>query len=133
MPKREKRRKVKFRGKRRCGRGNVKNRRGAGCRGGVGGAGLQKHRFTWITKYDPGHFGVGGFKRRNAKKVPSINLYEINTMADKGKLNEGKFEFEGKVLGCGELRHPVSLKALSWSKRAEEKIKKAGGEIAKLE
>ncbi len=137
MPGRTRKKIHSKRGTRRCGYGNVKNKRGAGCKGGVGGAGLSKHKFTWITRYDPGHFGVPGFARRNAKRAPAINLYELNSMAEKGKLKASgeryAFEFRGKVLGTGELRHALSLKAFAWSKKAEEKIKKAGGEIAKLE
>lgn len=137
MPRRKERRIKSKRGTRRCGYGNVKNRRGAGCKGGVGGAGLSKHKFTWVTKNDPGHFGVPGFSRRNAEEAPAINLYEINSMIEKGEIKASgekySFEFKGKVLGTGSIRHPVSLKARSWSKKAEEKIKKAGGEIAELE
>ena len=32
----------------------------------------------------------------------------------------------GKVLGDGELTHPITIAALAFSKSAEEKIKKAG-------
>jgi ribosomal protein L18E len=48
---------------------------------------------------------------------------------------EGKFHFEfrGKILGSGGLRHPIVLKALSWSKIAERKVKESGGELSKLE
>ncbi len=35
----------------------------------------------------------------------------------------------GKVLASGELDHPVTIAALSFSKQAEEKIKKAGGKL----
>lgn len=134
---RKERQKKNYLGLRSFGRGNVKNRRGSGNKGGHGAAGLHKHRFTWITKNDPDYFGKFGFVRPNRKDVEVINLYEINNQIRANKLEkkEGKtyFEFSGKILGTGVLSSPVIIKALSWSKGAEEKIKKAGGEISALE
>ncbi len=133
MGKRKGRQKKNYLGLRSFGRGNVKNRRGSGNRGGRGNAGLHKHKFSWITRYDPDYFGKSGFKRPNKKTVDVINLYEIERKlsADK-KAGKQSFEFFGKILGTGDLTISVSIKALSWSKGAEEKIKKAGGEISQL-
>lgn len=126
-----------MRGSRFHGFGNVKNKRGSGCRGGVGNAGLGKHKFTWITRNNPDYGRMQGFVRPTRTQVPTVNLYEINSLAEKGQLKEsgGKpaYEFRGKVLGTGALRHPIILKAFSWSKVAERKVKEAGGEISKLE
>ena len=119
------------------GRGNVKNRRGSGNRGGRGNAGLHKHKYTWITRYDPDYFGKHGFARQNRKSIKTVNLFVINRQAQVNKLEkkDGKyyFEFSGKILGSGNLSVPVSIKALCWSKGVEEKVKKAGGNISKLE
>jgi large subunit ribosomal protein L15 len=52
----------RFRGSRTHGRGH-KAGRGKGKRGGFGNAGLHKHKFKWMVKYDPDHFGRHGFKR----------------------------------------------------------------------
>jgi len=41
--------------------------------------------------------------------------------------------FSGKILSTGGITIPVKIRALAWSKKAEEKIKQAGGEITKLE
>lgn len=138
MPRRKPRRKTKMRGSRFHGFGNVKNKRGKGCRGGVGRAGLHKHKFSWITKYNPGYGRLAGFvPHAPCAELPAINLFEINALAEKGSLErkEGKlhFEFRGKVLGAGVLRHPIALKALSWSRIAERKIREAGGELSRLE
>ena len=68
------------------GRGK-KAGRGAGLRGGRGNAGLLKHRFMYMTKYMPDHFGRHGFKRPQGiiKKDIIINvgdlLYLSNTEA----------------------------------------------------
>ncbi|MBI2079514.1 uL15 family ribosomal protein [Candidatus Micrarchaeota archaeon] len=129
--------KSKFLGRRHFGVGNAKNRRGSGNRGGRGNAGLHKHKFSWVTLNDPDYFGKSGFVRPGKKKVPTVNLYEIDRKAILNKLDkkEGKFyfEFKGKILSTGSVTVPVSVKALSWSKNAEEKIKNAGGDINKFE
>src|SRR3989442_6773083 len=52
----------KLRGSRTHGRGK-KHGRGAGGRGGTGNARLHKHKFKWMIKYDPEHFGPRGFFR----------------------------------------------------------------------
>jgi len=129
MPERRKRKIGKSRGSRSCGTGNAKNKRGSGNRGGVGNAGLHKHKWSWITANDPDRYGREGLKRKGAPgKV--MNLYEINSLAEKGKK---EMSFKGKVLATGSIRHAVVVKALSWSARAEEKIKAAGGSISKIE
>jgi len=130
MPARKSRKVGKFRGSRHCGTGNVKNKRGSGCRGGVGNAGLHKHKWSWITTNDPDRYGREGLKRRRPQG-PVLNLYEINNIAQK----DGKKDiaFKGKILGTGKLSEAVNVKAAAWSARAEEKIKAAGGSISKLE
>lgn len=128
MPARKKRKIGSRRGSRSCGTGNAKNKRGSGCRGGVGNAGLHKHKWSWVTANDPQRFGREGLKRRSAR-VPVISLYQIDSMAAKG---EKEVEFRGKVLATGSIRQAVKVRALSWSARAEEKIKAAGGEIAEI-
>lgn len=137
MPRRKERRKRKFLGTRHCGRGNKKKGRGSGTKGGTGMAGSGKHKFTYITAYAPNHFGKHGFIRHAVKrKLNTINLYEIENLAKKGKLEKKEkiyhFEFDGKVLGCGEISIPVAIKAQAWSKKVEDKIKAVGGSISNL-
>ncbi len=129
MPGRKRKKIGQMRGSRSCGTGNVKNKRGSGCKGGVGNAGLHKHKWSWVTANDPDRYGREGLKRRRPQgKV--MNLYEINSLVEEGKK---EMTFKGKVLATGRIRHPVTIKALSWSARAEEKIKAAGGSISKIE
>jgi large subunit ribosomal protein L15 len=121
--------------------GNAKNRRGSGNRGGRGMAGVCKHKNSWATVYAPGYFGKHGFTRQGTavsmKKMPVAHLYDIDRKALLGKLDkkDGKFvySFKGKILGTGNLSHPVKISALCWSKNTEEKVKQAGGELVKLE
>jgi len=130
MPARKSRKVGKFRGTRHCGTGNVKNKRGSGCRGGVGNAGLHKHKWSWVTTNDPDRYGREGLKRRRPQG-PVLTLYELEILAqDEGK---NDIAFKGKILATGRLMHPVNVKAFAWSKRAEEKIKAAGGSISKIE
>jgi ribosomal protein L18E len=47
---------------------------------------------------------------------------------------EGKyvFDFDGKILATGSVTLPLSIRASSWSRNVEEKLKAAGGTISKL-
>lgn len=124
------RKKKDFLGRRRFGRGNVKNRRGAGNRGGRGKAGKMKHKFTWFIKYAPEEiYSKGFFREKRRRQV--INLFEIQNMVEKGELKQegGAYvlEFKGKVLGSGTLSCPVNVRALAFTKKAEEAIRKSGG------
>ncbi|MFH1306449.1 MAG: uL15m family ribosomal protein [Candidatus Micrarchaeota archaeon] len=124
----------KFRGTRSCGTGNTKNKRGSGCKGGVGRAGFHKHRFTYVTKYEREfmrHGGRFGFHNPTTKEVDAINLYEINNMLKKGKITD-KFEFNGKILGTGEISKAVEITAISATKKAIARIEKAGGKFVQL-
>ena len=133
--------KVKYRGSKTHGCGSMKKRRGAGHRGGRGAAGSGKRGDAkkpsiWNGKY----FGKFGFTSRS-KLVKTINLKEIeiklptwikNNIA---KQNKDTFEIDlnklgyGKLLSNGSLSKKLKLKINSFSKKAEEKIKKAGGEL----
>jgi len=138
MSRRKEGQKKGYLGHRTHGRGNVKNRRGSGNRGGRGMAGIDKHKWSWAMNNAPNYFGKHGFTRPNAvKKAPVVHLYEINQKAVLNKLEKkgGKFhfEFKGKVLATGSVTVPLSIKAGSWSKNVEKKVGDAGGEISKLE
>jgi len=126
-----KKRNRKFNGSRNHGKGNAKNCRGKGNKGGWGRAGMHKHRFTYITAYEPDFFGVHGFASLKKVRIKTVNLHVIEQLALMDKLeNKGgkaTFEFEGKILGSGHITKPVHVRALSFSEGAIEKIKKAGG------
>jgi large subunit ribosomal protein L15 len=137
MVRRHERKFKKYLGSRTWGAGNTKKRRGGGCKGGKGYSGSHKHKWLHIIKYEPEHFGKRGFtslkqKRKRTEKV--INVGDIELMIKDGKLekvdNFYNFEFDGKILGRGELSFPVRIKALSFSKSAKEKIERAGGVVA---
>jgi large subunit ribosomal protein L15 len=138
MSRRKEGQKKGYLGHRSHGRGNCKNRRGSGNRGGRGMAGVDKHKWSWATKHFGGdYFGKHGFVRQTTIKVSTVNLYEINQKAVMHQIDKkgGKFhfDFEGKVLGSGQVTMPIVIRAQSWSKSVEKKVGEHGGSISKLE
>ena len=112
------------------GRGK-KAGRGAGLRGGRGNAGLLKHRFTYMLKYMPDHFGRHGFKR-----PPSVQHHD--TTINVGQLEElfpGKKTInlieEGydKLLGAGDISSTISIIVPKATERAITKIQEQGGKV----
>ncbi|MEK6925690.1 MAG: uL15 family ribosomal protein [Nanoarchaeota archaeon] len=121
------------------GHGARKKKKGSGHRGGKGMAGTGKradHKKTLITKlYGHGYFGKQGITSKGTKrdKRNRINLLSIQNNLEKyGKKNGDKWEINlphYKVLGDGEVKHKLIIKAKEASKSAIEKIKKAGGDF----
>lgn len=134
----------RFRGSRTHGRGK-KAGRGAGLRGGRGNAGLHKHKWIWVVKYDPDHFGRRGFKRPQSvvKDKVTMNLSEVEqalpALAKDGYAEEkgGKWTVDltklgvDKLLGSGRASKPMTVRVAEVSASAEEKLKQAGGTLVK--
>ncbi|CUU05188.1 MAG: uL15m family ribosomal protein [Candidatus Aenigmatarchaeota archaeon] len=124
----------KFRGKRTY-HGSHKKARGGGSRGGRGKAGLHKHKWSYVVKYEPDHFGKVGFKPPKSKKIKSINLSELDKIAKEknlDKINVVELGYE-KVLGSGKLSKPLIIEAKFFSKKAIKRIEEAGGKAVKIE
>ena len=66
-------------------------------------------------------------KRRRAR--PQVNVSKINRYTQEGDT----VIVPGKVLGAGELKHPVTIAALSFSETAKEKIEAAKGKALTIE
>jgi large subunit ribosomal protein L15 len=131
----------KLRGSRTHGRGK-KHGRGAGGRGGTGNAGLHKHKFKSMVKYDPDHFGRHGFTRHaQVRPTTAIDLEDLAR-----RLHE--FEAAGhvtkdnarthvdltaagidKLLGSGRVRVPLRITVARASEAAVSKVAEAGGEV----
>jgi large subunit ribosomal protein L15 len=121
----------KYFGTRRWGAGNIKNRRGAGDRGGVGNAGARKHNFTSMTAKSPWLIRRKGFTKWNPKTLLEANLRQISSMKEDGS---GYIVLKGyKVLSNGSLERPAKIKATKFSKKAVEKIERAGGQALPAE
>jgi large subunit ribosomal protein L15 len=126
------------------GWGARKKRKKSGHRGGKGMAGSGKRadqKKTLITKlYGGKYFGKQGVtsKKTERDKRKRINIGKIESDLDSyikrglaKKTNEG-FEINlnsYKILGTGEVKNKLIIKAKEASKSAIEKIKKIGGEI----
>lgn len=122
---RNEKRKRKYFGTRRWGAGNIKNARGAGDRGGVGKAGARKHNFTHMTAKEPWLIKRKGFTKWRQNKLETKSLSDISRMESK----DGTISLVNtKVLSNGSITKPLKIKASAFSKKAIEKIQKAGGE-----
>jgi large subunit ribosomal protein L15 len=132
----KKKKKEKLREKRSHGKGNTKNKRGAGCRGGRGKAGSKKHKFTkYYTEF--------GTKRKlKAKKqVNAINLSDINSLIENNEFEKQNsfIVFDGiktgyeKILSKGTLNEKILFKNIIASKKAIEKINESGSKIEEIE
>jgi large subunit ribosomal protein L15 len=127
------RRARKYLGTRRWGGGNIKNRRGSGSRGGVGKGG-KKSKFTYTVKYDKERIHTPGFVPPRREILMEINLDRLSNMAAAATGEKPTIELRGyKVLSDGRLDRAVVVKATNFSKKAEEKIKLAGGDAVKLQ
>ncbi len=127
---RKEKRNRKYFGTRRWGKGNIKNARGAGDRGGVGNAGARKHNFTWMTAKAPWLIKRKGFTKWRPQILEETNLGRINAMKEG---EDGYITLKGyKVLSSGTLERAIRVKATAFSERAAGKLKEKGGEAILL-
>jgi large subunit ribosomal protein L15 len=112
----------------------------SGNRGGWGMSGTGKmagHKSSYITKlYGTEYFGRQGITSRGSarKKNPVMNVANIESDFESLKkrfgLKDGMLNLEDyKILGEGEIKMKLSIKAKAASKSAIEKIEKAGGKV----
>lgn len=129
---------VKQRGHRTHGWGSPKKHRGAGSRGGRGYAGSKKHKRVWVAKNEPDRLGKRGFHslrdKRVKARVRAINLRDLERIALKKGLKEINLKELGydKLLGTGEIKQKLVIKAGKFSASAKKKIEKAGGKLVKI-
>lgn len=136
----------KFRGSRTCGGGTSKNRRGAGNRGGRGKSGGCKHHFVRALQLGYAQ-GRHGFKRplKMIRDVAVVNVGELDELADQlvedelAQLEDGTYNLDltdfgiEKVLGTGQVKKSLIVKASEFSAIAQDKIQSAGGTCIKIE
>lgn len=123
----------KMRGSKTHGYGSKKKHRGKGSKGGKGYAGSHKHKFSYIVKYEPEHFGYKGFVslKKKKRKEKIINLDDVEKLAKDLKKNEIDLNEFGytKLLARGDVSLPLIIKVKKFSSAAKEKLEKAGGKI----
>ena len=111
--------------------------------GGRGKAGGQHHHRINFDKYHPGYFGKVGMRhfhlRKNEYFTPTVNVEKVWSLvteqtreayksSDKVPVIDCVKAGIFKVLGKGNLpKQPVIVRARSFTKMAEKKIKQAGG------
>lgn len=124
------------RGKTNHGHGARKKWKKSGHKGGIGMAGTGKkadHKKTLINKlYGNEYFGKQGITSRGTEKDRRLKVNVGDIERNSGKFTEvdGWLDLSNfKILGNGEITRKVKIKALEASKSAQEKIKKAGGEL----
>ncbi|OPY31449.1 MAG: 50S ribosomal protein L15P [Methanomassiliicoccales archaeon PtaU1.Bin124] len=132
----------KFRGSRTHGRGK-KSGRGGGKHGGIGNAGLHKHKAMLMLKYMPDHFGRHGFKR--PQKVVSakitMNVSDLEEQLEM-MLKNGFAVKEGKtlkvdltkmgvdkLLGSGQIGTAMEISVAEFTATAKQKVEESGGHI----
>ena len=120
----------KYRGSRTHGYGQIGQHRHSGSRGGHGNAGLHKHKWSWLVKYDPDHFGRDPFRPPgHAKPTTWANVGDLGILA-KGKSVDLTSMGIQKLLGSGTVGAPYEVRVGLFTKRAQAKIEAAGGKIA---
>ena len=125
-----------------CGYGRVgKHQKHESGRGNAGG---QHHHRINFDKYHPGYFGKQGMrhfhKKANPTWKPTLNLSNVAKFISQQEASVAKKGAElpivdllehgySKLLGNGRVAVPCIVKARWVSKKAEKKIRKAGGAV----
>lgn len=124
----------RMRGSRTHGYGQIGQHRHSGKQGGHGAAGLHKHKWSWMIKYEPDHFGRDDFRPPGYPEVKRwLNVGDLERLAT----GVGKEPVEldlttmgvDKLLGSGSVERAYNIKISSFTKRAQSKIEGAGGKI----
>jgi len=136
----------KKRGTRVVGWGRVGQHRKSGNKGGKGHAGMSKHKWSWVVKYQPDYFGYHGFYRhpRPSTVASWVNVGQLDELYQKisssGKVEEkdglpvidlASMGFE-KLLGEGSVSRAYYVIVPAATARAVEKIEEVGGRIELL-
>ena len=129
----------KMRGSRTHGWGQIGQHRKSGSRGGKGHAGMHKHGWSYIQRYEPDHFSKDKFKPPNQTESNIINLKQLEEIAykmqktSKGKREKVTIDLKemgyDKLLGSGKISVPVSVKVMSCSEVAKKKIEGSNGKV----
>ena len=83
---------------------------------------LPKRGFTNICKKEYELINIS-----DLKKFESDTVLDINTLKDAGLISGKKYGV--KLLGDGEISHPLAIKVHKVSRKAREKVEAAGGKV----
>ncbi len=119
----------------------MKAGRGKGKKGGNGMAGLGKHKWIWMVKNDPLHYGGKGFTSHHYQKPDvAISLSELDalypSLQSKGFVKEGdvpvinlKEAGIDKLLGSGEFPLKAKLIVSKATEKALNKLSSLGSTV----
>ena len=136
MPHKE-RKTRKMRGSRTHGYGRIGQHRDAGSKG-QRKVGRHKHLWSYVVTHEPDYFGKHGFtspqslkRKENTINVAKLDeISQLSTEKEKGKTHVNLTSLGyTKLLGTGKITKPLTVTVPACSKTAEEKIKKAGGQV----
>ncbi|HYB75811.1 MAG TPA: uL15 family ribosomal protein [Nitrososphaerales archaeon] len=120
----------KYRGSRTHGYGQIGQHRHSGSRGGHGNAGLHKHKWSWMIKNDPDHFGRDPFRPPGYVKPKSwVNVGDLDAIVKEKSVDLASMGIQ-KLLGSGNVSGAYEVKVDAFTRRAQAKIEAAGGKIA---
>ncbi len=124
----------RLRGSRTHGYGQVGQHRHSGKQGGHGNAGLHKHKWSWMIKYDPDHFGRDDFRPPGYPNVERwLNVGDLDDFGLSGGKEPVELDLSSmgvqKLLGSGTVGRAYNVKVPSFTKRAQSKLEGAGGKI----
>lgn len=119
------------------GKTSTRGQKGAGARSGAGlRTGFEGGQMPLMRRLPK-----RGFTNNFAKEYAIINVGDLNVFKANATVNADVLLEKGiiakvgnygiKILGDGELNVALKITANAWTKEAEKKIKKAGGEIKK--
>ena len=126
----------KNRGSRTCGYGKVGQHRDQGSKP-ERKAGRHKHKWSYVLRYEPNYFNKKGFTcpKSLRQNINTMNVGKLDQMAEGLPAQNGKYfidlktlDYE-KLLGTGKVTKQLTVKVVSCSKSASQKIKNAGGEV----
>ena len=129
----------KNRGSRTCGYGKVGQHRDQGSKP-ERKCGRHKHKWSYVQRYEPDYFDKRGFTcPRSLRRTGRVlNVRELDQIAAELPVENGKHSVDlealgyGKLLGTGKVTRALTVRVVSCSKSASQKIKDAGGEVLAL-
>ena len=95
-------------------------------------AGLHKHKWSYMVKYAPDHFGSNRWHPPHPTHTERwLNVYELDKIAAAfgNTIDLGSMGYD-KLLGQGTTFRSLSIKVPRASASAIEKVKSAGGSVA---
>ncbi len=121
----------RYRGMRTHGYGQIGQHRHSGKSGGHGNAGLHKHKWSWMLKYDPDHFGRDPFRPPQYYERPAtwVNVGDLDSLANGKKVLDLSSLGIQKLLGSGSVAGSYEVKVDLFTKKAQSKIEAAGGKV----